>query len=166
MPCLAGQRWHWDGVDFEVLHPLPGAADAAPGLRAVRPNSLSCVLRIVSASGTAALLAGDIESAQEQALVDRAAPLEAEVLLLPHHGSKTSSSAAFLAAVQPRTALVQAAYRSRFGHLRPRWCSVCRRTALPWCSRRAARPPWRSAQPDQVRCERVEAARYWQHAVP
>ena len=53
-PCLAGQRWHWDGVDFEVLHPLPGAADAAPGLRAVRPNSLSCVLRIVSSSGTLA----------------------------------------------------------------------------------------------------------------
>ena len=166
-PCLAGQRWHWDGVDFEVLHPLPGAADAAPGLRAVRPNSLSCVLRIVSVSGTAALLAGDIESAQEQALVDRAAPLEAEVLLLPHHGSKTSSSAAFLAAVQPRTALVQAAYRSRFGHPAPEVVQRVQAHGIAVVqSPRCGAATWQSDQPARVRCERVEAARYWQHHIP
>ena len=167
VPCLAGQRWHWDGVDFELLHPLPGAADAAPGLRAVRPNTLSCVLRIVSASGTAALLAGDIESAQEQALVARAAPLTADLLLLPHHGSKTSSSAAFLAAVQPRTALVQAAYRSRFGHPAPEVVQRLQAHGIAVVqSPRCGAATWRSAQPAQVRCERDEAARYWQHAVP
>ena len=166
-PCLAGQRWRWDGVDFELLHPLPGAADAAPGLRAVRPNTLSCVLRIVSADGAAALLAGDIESAQEQALVARAAPLTADLLLLPHHGSKTSSSAAFLAAVQPRTALVQAAYRSRFGHPAPEVVQRLQAHGIAVVqSPRCGAATWQSDQPARVRCERVEAARYWQHHIP
>ena len=60
-----------------------------------------------------ALLAGDIESAQEAQLLDRGiAPLD--LLLVPHHGSKTSSSGPFLDALQPRLALVQAGYRNRF----------------------------------------------------
>jgi competence protein ComEC len=63
------------------------------------------------------LLTGDIEAAQEAALVARLGPaLRSQVLLVPHHGSKTSSSEAFIGAVAPGTAVVQAAYRSRFGH--------------------------------------------------
>ena len=166
-PCLAGQRWTWDHVAFEVLHPLPGATEGAPGQRAVRPNTLSCVLRITSANGTAALLAGDIESAQEQALVARAAPLKANLLLLPHHGSKTSSSAVFLSAVQPRTALVQAAYRSRFGHPAPEVLQRLQAQGIdavvsPHCGAAT----WHSAQPGLARCERDEHPRYWQHRVP
>ncbi|MBU1441432.1 MAG: DNA internalization-related competence protein ComEC/Rec2, partial [Gammaproteobacteria bacterium] len=108
--CVAGQRWRWDGVDFELLHPLD--ADYAAQRK---PNDLSCVLRV--GNGRAAvLLTGDIESAQEAALVARGEPLQADVLLVPHHGSKTSSSAALLDAVRPRIALVQAGYRNRFGH--------------------------------------------------
>ena len=82
---------------------------------------MSCVLR-VAAGGTGAslLLTGDIEAAQEAALVARRGrSLPASVLLVPHHGSRTSSTRCLLEAVAPGTAVVQAAYRSRFGHPAP-----------------------------------------------
>jgi competence protein ComEC len=78
--CLAGQRWQWDGVDFAVLHPT--AAHYEAGLK---PNDLSCVLRITAAGGRRALLAGDLEADQERALVRREPDLRADVLLVPHH---------------------------------------------------------------------------------
>jgi len=110
--CAAGQAWDWDGVRFELLHPMPG--DYLPS---ARPNALSCVLRVQGSGGRSLLLTGDIEAAQEAALVARLGPaLRSQVLLVPHHGSKTSSSEAFIGAVAPGTAVVQAAYRSRFGH--------------------------------------------------
>jgi competence protein ComEC len=111
--CERGQSWTWDGVRFDVLHPSSGDYE-----RKRKPNALSCVLR-VSTAQTAALLAGDIEAAQEKSLVDSAQPLRADWLLVPHHGSATSSTQVFLEAVQPRVALVQAGYRNRFGHPRP-----------------------------------------------
>ncbi|HEX6018488.1 MAG TPA: DNA internalization-related competence protein ComEC/Rec2, partial [Burkholderiaceae bacterium] len=113
--CDAGQRWQWDGVAFEVLHP-----DAADYAAAATPNAISCVLRVSDAAGRTALLTGDIEAPQETALVARLGPaLRSTLLLVPHHGSKTSSSDAFVDAVQPQVALVQAGYRSRFGHPAP-----------------------------------------------
>jgi competence protein ComEC len=108
--CLAGQSWEWDGVRFEMLHPAP--ADYA----ARRANHLSCVLRVAAAAGSM-LLTGDIERAAEAALLARdGAALRAEVLLVPHHGSRTSSSIEFIAAVQPAGAIVPVGYRNRFGH--------------------------------------------------
>ena len=164
-PCLAGQRWHWDGVYFELLHPLPDTMGKGP--QGQRSNALSCVLRVVDAHGAAALLAGDIEAAQEQALVARGAALQADVLLVPHHGSKTSSSAPFLDAVQPRTALVQAAYRSRFGHPAPEVLQRLRERGIAVVeSPRCGAATWASAQPDRVGCERQDRMRYWQHPVP
>jgi competence protein ComEC len=113
--CDAGQRWQWDGVDFEVLHPKP-EDHAVAG----RPNAVSCVLRVVDAAGRSVLLTGDIEAPQEAALVGRlGAALRSTLLLVPHHGSKTSSTDAFLDAVRPQVAMVQAGYRSRFGHPAP-----------------------------------------------
>jgi competence protein ComEC len=110
--CEAGQQWLWDGVRFEVLHPQAADYDN----RQLKPNALSCVLRISNGVQTA-LLAGDIEAPQELRLVnEQSAALKADVLLVPHHGSKTSSGLAFLQAVQPREAWVQAGYRNRFGH--------------------------------------------------
>jgi len=156
--CLAGQQWEWDGVRFEFLHPQP--ADYTPQARS---NALSCVLRV--SSGTArALLVGDIEAAQEAALLRADAPLPADLLLVPHHGSKTSSSAAFVQAVAPRFALVQAGYLNRFGHPAP---AVAARyaaqgadlVASPACG--AAR--WSSREPATLQCERRTARRYWQH---
>lgn len=111
-PCRAGTRWRWDGVDFELLHPRSGAA--------ARKNDLSCVLR-VSTAGAAVLLTGDIERTAEQALVAAggAVRLRSDAVLIPHHGSATSSSAPFIAAVAPAYAIASAGYGSRFGHPRP-----------------------------------------------
>ncbi len=123
--CEAGLSWQWDGVQFDVLGPPPARYPGPPvaeGERTasrVRSNALSCVLRIASAQGSV-LLTGDIEREQESALVaQHGAALRSDVLVVPHHGSKTSSSAAFLDAVAPRLAVIQAGYRSRFGHPAP-----------------------------------------------
>lgn len=165
-PCQTGQRWQWDGVDFSVLHPLAGADTPAAFGRMPSPNTLSCVLRIASSQGAVALLVGDIEKAQEQALLARAAPLAADVLLVPHHGSKTSSSAAFIDAVQPRMALVQAAYRSRFGHPAPEVVQRYRERGVQVIdSARCGAATWRSVRPEQVQCEREVQRRYWQHSM-
>ncbi|MCA1245889.1 DNA internalization-related competence protein ComEC/Rec2 [Massilia sp. MS-15] len=110
--CEAGQDWRWDGVRFEMLGP-DAASYALHGLKA---NARSCVLRI-SAGGRAMLLAADIEAAQEGALLRSAAGrLRADVLLAPHHGSGTSSTAAFLEAVGPSVGIFQVGYRNRFRH--------------------------------------------------
>ncbi|WP_298208398.1 DNA internalization-related competence protein ComEC/Rec2 [Acidovorax sp.] len=165
-PCLAGQRWEWDGVAFEVLHPMAG--DDAPAPRAPRPNALSCVLRIVAAGPGApvALLVGDIEAPQEQALVARGAALQADWLLVPHHGSKTSSSPALLEAVRPRTALVQAGYRNRFGHPAPEVLQRYRERGIQVVeSSRCGAATWSSLQPAAVGCERDTRRRYWQHSM-
>lgn len=105
--CAAGQRWVWDDVQFEIISPALGQQGSE--------NNLSCVLRIGNAYHSA-LLTGDIEVKAERELV-RTVPkiLQAEVLVVPHHGSKTSSSEEFLAAVQPRFALFPVGYRNRFG---------------------------------------------------
>ncbi|MBX9835759.1 MAG: DNA internalization-related competence protein ComEC/Rec2 [Burkholderiaceae bacterium] len=164
LPCMAGQQWTWDGVDFAVLHPLPG--DVESGKRARNPNTQSCVLRIASAQGAVALLVGDIEKPQELALLERQTPIAADVLLVPHHGSKTSSSAAFLDAVQPRVALVQAAYRSRFGHPAAQVLQRYHERGIPvWDSAHCGAATWQSSQPAQVRCEREQQRRYWQHQI-
>jgi len=104
--CAAGTRWQWDGVDFEFLHPQPGREWA-------RRNNQSCVLRVATA-GASILLTGDIERAAEGVLLQE--KITSDVLLVPHHGSRTSSSEEFIAAVAPRWAVVPAGYRNRFGH--------------------------------------------------
>jgi competence protein ComEC len=108
--CHAGQAWTWDGVSFRVLHPL--ADDSAP-----TSNATSCVLQVRDRSGFTALITGDLEAPQEAALVQREGDaLRSDVLIVPHHGSRTSSSPAFLAHVAPKVAVVQAGYQNRFGH--------------------------------------------------
>lgn len=110
-PCLAGDGWEWDGVRFTVLHPTPHF----PYLR----NDSSCVLR-VQASGSSALLPGDIGRHVESRLA-RLPPeqISADLLLVPHHGSDTSSSLDFLAAVRPTLALIPVGSDNRFGMPRP-----------------------------------------------
>ena len=156
--CVAGQRWQWDGVDFDLLHPQPDDYRAG-----VKSNALSCVLRISNRRQTA-LLAGDIEQAQEARMVAAGTPLRSDLLLVPHHGSKTSSSALFLAAVQPRIAIVQSGYRNRFGHPA---AAVMDRYRLQGVaveqSPRCGAAWWRSAQPAQVQCQRSSDVRYWHH---
>lgn len=156
--CAAGQRWVWEGVSFDVLH--PAAADYE---LPAKPNAMSCVLRI-SNGKSSALLAGDIELAQEQRLVAAGAALQADVLLVPHHGSKTSSSAAFLDAVKPTLALAQNGYRNRFGHPAAPVLERYRERGIPVVtSPVCGAASWSSRHPAEVRCQRQTALRYWQH---
>lgn len=118
MKCYKGQYWQWDGVDFEVLHPhLDDYAQTT-----MTDNNRSCVLKVSSAGGSV-LLTGDIEKQIEFALVseyaDSGAQLKSDVLIAPHHGSKTSSSLEFLQEVQPQLAIFTAGYLNRFKHPRP-----------------------------------------------
>jgi competence protein ComEC len=117
--CLAGQSWTVDGVRFDLIGPPPEVYLPREGKAAAKPNAKSCVLRIAVA-GRVAILPADIEKPQEAALIERdRARLAADVLLVPHHGSRTSSSDAFLDAVHPRLAIVQSGYLNRYGHPRP-----------------------------------------------
>lgn len=113
--CQTGQAWEWDGVRFTILHPDAAAYEH----QAARTNHMSCVLRIENAFASV-LLTSDIEARDEQALLDRAAPLlRSDVLLVPHHGSATSSTPDFVAAVGAREAIIPVGYRNRFQHPRP-----------------------------------------------
>ena len=111
VPCVASQ---WDGVRIAMLHPGDEAfaGDA-------KENNRSCVLRVDAGEG-GALLTGDIEREAERYLVDRfPASLTADVLVVPHHGSLTSSSEAFIDAVAPSVALFPVGYANRYGFPKP-----------------------------------------------
>jgi competence protein ComEC len=157
-PCEAGQAWTWDGVRFRVLHPLAQGHGTA-----LRPNALSCVLHVADAQGRALLLTGDLEAPQEAALVEReGAGLRAQLLQVPHHGSRTSSTAAFLDAVSPHTAIVQAGYRNRYGH--PARDVLARyelRGVVVQRSDHCGAFSWRPGS--EGRCLRREVRRYWHH---
>lgn len=157
-PCVHGQSWEWDGVQFQFLHPfavMPPAASSAA-------NASSCVLHVHSHSGHSALLTGDIEAPQEQALLQAGVVLNADLLLVPHHGSTTSSSRNFLQAVQPRIAIVQAGYRNRFGHPAPAVAARYQAAGVQLVSTPACGAAWwRSWEPENVQCERANARRYW-----
>ncbi|MBV2234296.1 MAG: DNA internalization-related competence protein ComEC/Rec2 [Sterolibacterium sp.] len=114
LPCQAGQQWTWDGVRFTILHPLASLSARPSG----KSNDQSCVLLIGNAAGRV-LLPSDIEAASERALLERlAGDLQADVLLAPHHGSRTSSTAAFIEAVGAAQVIFSVGYRNRFQHPR------------------------------------------------
>lgn len=110
--CFAGQEWEWDGVKFAMLHPTPDSYQYA----GFKDNDRGCVLKITSRFGSV-LLPADIERVSEQDLLERSPDiLAADVLVVPHHGSRTSSTEAFIEAVHPATAIFTVGYRNRFGH--------------------------------------------------
>ena len=110
--CRAGQSWQWDGVHFEMLHPL--TQDYAN--TKLKTNARSCVLKITSIHGSV-LLPADIEGKDELALLARGSDkLPATVLIAPHHGSKTSSTAAFLQKVNPSLTIFTMGYQNRYDH--------------------------------------------------
>jgi competence protein ComEC len=105
--CQAGQNWIWDGVTFEILHPLPEGSFTG--------NNASCVLKVSSNLGSV-LLTGDIEKQSERSLINNYPDiLHSDILLVPHHGSRTSSTTKFIEAVSPDYAVISAGYRNRFG---------------------------------------------------
>jgi len=115
--CRRGQSWTWDGVRFEVLHPSDAAYE--------RDNDSSCVLSIVGAGGSA-LLTGDIQSEGETALA-ASGLRHADIVVAPHHGSRTSSSESLVATTAPSIVVFSAGYRNRWGFPKPevidRWCA-------------------------------------------
>lgn len=118
--CAAGQAWDWDGVRFAVLHPAAGSVSR-------KSNDASCVLQ-VEAGGRRVLLSSDIEAASETSLLGRDhAVLASDVVVAPHHGSRTSSTPAFVAATAPRWVIFPVGYRNRFRHPHPdvwaRWAT-------------------------------------------
>ena len=110
--CRTGLRWEWDGVSFEVLHP----ADASYDEPRRKQNDRSCVLRVAT-PGASMLLTGDVEARSESEMLARgASALRSDVLLVPHHGSRTSSTERFIDAVAPALVVNSLGYRNRFGH--------------------------------------------------
>ena len=155
--CVAGTHWRWDEVDFELLHPPRDF----PYLR----NASSCVLRI-RAGPVSALLPGDIPAEIERRLVrEQASSLASTVLVAPHHGSRGSSSDAFLNAVRPSLVLVSAGYRSRFGH--PHAEALARYAAIGARVLNSADAGFMRVRVDPVRGidapwrYRAEVPRYW-----
>ena len=103
--CQAGQSWDWDDVTFEILWPVQNS---------LSENNNSCVLKVSSKHGSF-LLTGDIEAEAENGLIKKyAQQLESDFLIAPHHGSKTSSTIAFLKWVDPAIVLIPSGYRNRF----------------------------------------------------
>lgn len=172
--CEAGLSWTWDGVIFRMLHPGSMAPKASD-------NARSCVLQVEAPAQQPVrlLLTADIEADQERALLARwpDAQLRSTVMLVPHHGSRTSSTPEWLSAVAPRQAVVQVGERNAYGHPSP---AVMRRYAAagiptvttPACgafvwdsSDRAGGAPGlsgSSSQPVLGRCWRSTRTHHWQ----
>jgi competence protein ComEC len=110
--CSAGQHWEWDGVKFAILHP-PLEDYQYDGFK---DNDRGCVLKITTSFGSV-LLPADIERVSEHDLLERSPGLlKADVMVAPHHGSGTSSTEAFITAVDPATVIYTVGYRNHFGH--------------------------------------------------
>ncbi|MCG7599046.1 DNA internalization-related competence protein ComEC/Rec2 [Halomonas sp. McH1-25] len=106
-PCRAGQRWQWDGVEFRFLWPRTNPATLAD-------NDRSCVL-LVSAGEQRLMITGDAGAEVEAALLARLGS-EVDVLVAGHHGSRTSSSPAWVSATRPATVLFSAGRGNPHGH--------------------------------------------------
>lgn len=172
--CEAGMRWTWDGVVFRVLHPGPMKAGASD-------NARSCVLQVEASAQQPVrlLLTADIEADQERALLARwpASRLRSTLMLVPHHGSRTSSTPEWLRAVAPRQAVVQVGLRNAYGHPSP---AVMQRyaeadiptVATPVCgafvwestelAAVASAVPGSRTQPELGRCWRSTRTHHWQ----
>ena len=159
-PCRAGQSWQWDGVKFTVLHP-----DDPEGIH-MHGNNDSCVVRITGEGGTL-LLTGDIEAYAENVLLETYSDdLRSDVLVVPHHGSNTSSGPSFVAAVRPRMALFASGYRNRhrFPHpkVEQRYAGIGA-AMLNTGYLGAITLDFRAMEGTTLRCERVARRRYWQN---
>ena len=152
--CVAGAAWRWDGIDFRVLHPPPGFTGD--------DNERSCAIHVRGPGGSALLLA-DPESAAEASLAQRL--IGADVVLVPHHGSETSSSPELVAAVSARVGIVSAGFGNRWDMPRAdvvaRW-RAAGTTVLSTSSHGAVRVsvPARG-EPIRIESERRDRPRWW-----
>lgn len=112
--CYEGQSWQWDGVKFEMIFPSSESYQQSR----IKDNDRSCVLRVTSQFGRV-LIPGDIERGAENALLGSEYSLKSDVLIAPHHGSKTSSTRAFVEEVNPSAVVFTMGYLNRFHHPHP-----------------------------------------------
>ncbi len=159
LPCVAGQQWTWDGVRFRVLHPL--AAQLQEPAR--KTNEVSCVL-MVENDRARVLLPSDIEAVSERALLVREdKSLHADVLIAPHHGSRTSSTTEFIAAVGAKEVIFPVGYRNHFHHPRPDVVERYRAggAQLHRTDAEGALTITLSAEPVKIESARAARWRYW-----
>ncbi len=155
-PCVAGIAWSWDGYEFRLMH--PGEGHHFDG------NDASCVMHI-SGPGGSILVAADIEApAERQLTADLGDALSSTVLVAPHHGSRSSSTAAFVHAVGPKYVLFSASRRrvprlpdpsvvERYRAAGARILNTAERGALSVVLQGGAAP--------EVSAFRQQTARYW-----
>ncbi|MGO4503450.1 MULTISPECIES: DNA internalization-related competence protein ComEC/Rec2 [unclassified Dyella] len=153
--CEVGRRWQWDGVSLRVL---PSGGSGGPA------NDRSCVLLVEGAAGRA-LLTGDITAAVEPTVALSLRPGPPLVMTVPHHGSKTSSSASFIQAISPELALVSAGWRNRFHHPSPVVIKRYDEAGVPWMNTATAGAIQVDAPPDRpphvAATWRQRQSRYW-----
>ncbi len=164
-PCIEGHSWLWDGVKFEFLHPEQADPKLSAKSTEIKSNNKSCVLRIANPLLTT-LLTGDIESVVEHKLVaEHRADLDSDLLIAPHHGSKTSSSNEFIQAVSPDYVVYSAGYQNSFHHPHPKVTARYKKNgvteyntalqgALTFISTEGEKFPL-------IQRQRIEASRYW-----
>jgi competence protein ComEC len=150
--CTSLSSWYWDEVKFEFLHPTPGWQGS--------DNDRSCVL-LISNGERSALLAGDISRRVEARLKKR--PFD--LVMAPHHGSRTSSSPGFVHGFTPKVVFVSTDRRSRYGHPHP---EVLRRYAGTdlYVTGRQGALRWSSRSPGRVIGWRRDRGAYWHRRLP
>lgn len=127
--CVAGESWEWDGVVFTLLSP-------SSKLKDTKRNNLSCVLKVATKHHSI-LLTGDIEQrAEKRLLTEMSAALQSTILVVPHHGSLTSSSISFVEKISPQYALFPVGIANQYGFPKPavlkRYEEVGSQNLLSW----------------------------------
>ncbi len=154
--CAAGQSWQWDGVEFLIVH--PNAPITWHG------NDASCVLRITIGHYNLLIL-GDIERRAEEQLVARNVLRKADLVVVPHHGSRTSSSLALVNRLQPNWAVVSTGFGNRWGFPKSavvnRWVGAGARFLNTATDGAIAFRYCADQPPSTPRLERVDSKRYW-----
>lgn len=109
--CFAGLQWLWDEVNFEFISP---EKKTLPSIQSPSRNNGSCVLRVSSQYGSV-LFTGDIEKKVENRLLNKyGSQLATDILMVPHHGSNTSSSHAFINVIDPKYSLISVGYKNKY----------------------------------------------------
>ncbi|NTS77717.1 DNA internalization-related competence protein ComEC/Rec2 [Catenovulum sp. SM1970] len=110
--CTEGQRFNWLNLNWQIIAPKSSWLND----NKINDNNLSCVVKVTDDTLTL-LLTGDIESwAEKQLIKHHQSKLNADIALVPHHGSKTSSSSVFVQSIQAQHWLVSRGRFNRFGH--------------------------------------------------
>lgn len=125
LPCFKGQHWYWQGLELTALWP-PGRVDRAYNLQ-------SCVIRVHDAEyGHSLLLSGDVTAVGEWLLSRESSEVQSDVMLVPHHGSQTSSSKGFIARVRPQVAIASLAKGNQWNLPHPDVVKRYREAGVLW----------------------------------